>query len=242
MTFNVRIDVPIDGENQFKYRLRGIIDFINKQKPDVIGFQEVNHNMLLSLHNQLNDYHYEGKSRDGNDEYNPIFYLKKFQLISTETYWYGKTPNIPSTKHPEAFFPRIFTTVKLLLEDKMYEVVNTHLSHVSHKARLDSLFQLVDYYLYRVDKVPFVLMGDFNAYPNEGLDKILSPYFNSCWNYYFEETKTFHNFTDSIYGLPIDYIFTDSKFKFENVTISREKYNNIYLSDHYPVFAIIKLI
>lgn len=238
MTFNARIDVSVDGSNQFPYRLKGIVDFIKKENCDVIGFQEVNKSMLERLIDNLYDYNFVGKSRDNEDEYNPIFYSKKHKLLSTNTYWLSKTPNIPGSKHPDAYFPRIYTTLSIKIGNQIFEVVNTHLSHISDQARIDGMKSLIEYY-HNTSQKNFILMGDFNAYPIQGVDEIISKKLNSCWQDYKGDKLTFHGFSGKTSGLPIDYIFTSKDLLLKAVRVHHDKYYDKFLSDHYPVSIII---
>ena len=41
VTFNLRTDVKVDGENRFAFRKGIILDKITAEEPDVVGFQEV---------------------------------------------------------------------------------------------------------------------------------------------------------------------------------------------------------
>lgn len=238
MTFNIRIDVEVDGKNKFTNRLEEIIEFINEEKPDVIGFQEVNQFMLNSLSDNLLKYNYVGEPRNEDDEYNPIFYLQKHSKIKTKTYWLSDTPNFPGSKHPDAYFPRIFTTLTIDIDNKLYEIVNTHLSHISNLARIDGMKAIIEYYK-KTSINNFILMGDFNAYPDQGVKEIITIDLKSCWDNYQGDTLTFHDFSDNTIGLPIDYIFTSKNIDIKETTIYRRKINNKFLSDHYPVSIII---
>ena len=239
MTFNIRIDVDVDGKNKFTNRLEAIIEFINEEKPDFIGFQEVNQNMLNSLVEKLTNYNYVGEPRSENGEYNPIFYVKKYPFIKTNTYWLSDTPNLPGSKHPDAYFPRIYTTLTVEINNQLFEIVNTHLSHISNLARKDGMKALIEYYK-KISINNFILMGDFNAYPDQGVNELLTKELKSCWENYQGDMLTFHDFSDNVIGLPIDYIFTSKNILIKKATIHRSKINNKFLSDHYPVSVIIQ--
>jgi len=234
MTFNIRIDVAVDGKNKFTNRLEEIIEFIQEEKPDIIGFQEVNQFMLTSLSDNLIKYNYVGEPRDEDGEYNPIFYLQKHSKIKSRTYWLSDTPNLPGSKHPDAYFPRIYTTLTIDIDNQLYEIVNTHLSHVSDVARIDGMKAIIEYYKETSIK-NFILMGDFNAHPDQGVNEIITEDLKSCWDNYQEDTLTFHNFSDQTVGLPIDYIFSSKNINILKTTIHRNKINNKFLSDHYPI-------
>ena len=53
MTFNLRLDVKEDGINSFTNRFQRVLDIINEEKPDVIGFQEVLDSMRARLRDSL---------------------------------------------------------------------------------------------------------------------------------------------------------------------------------------------
>ncbi|MGD9761356.1 MAG: endonuclease/exonuclease/phosphatase family protein [Candidatus Izemoplasmatales bacterium] len=240
MTFNVRVDVESDGIYSFKHRIEGIVKFLEEEKPDIIGFQEVRPGMLDVLVKRLVDYNFVGEPRSENDEYNPIFYKKNHQLLYTATRWFGDTPTIKGSKQKDAYFPRIYCFAHLEIDGVVYEIINTHFSHISHTARLESLNTLVQYYQKRTNNYKFILMGDFNAYPSENVDEILSKYLNSCWKDYTGDTLTFHGFTTRIEGYPIDYIWFDKELIASKPTIHRKLYNDLFLSDHFPISLIIK--
>lgn len=239
MTFNIRVDVDSDGINSFKNRIPAVVNFLKQELPDVIGFQEMKPHMLKTLAAELTNYDFVGEARADNDEYNPIFFRKSFKLISAKTYWLGSTPNIKGSKHPDAYFPRIFTTVILEKHNFLIEIINTHLSHISHQARIDGLKQIMKYIDERKNPHPVVLIGDFNAYPDEMVNDILAVKLNSCWKKYVGDGLTFHDFSSKTKGNPIDYLFVDKRLAFDTVTIHRDKPKNNYLSDHYPVSIII---
>ena len=48
MTFNVRLDVD-KGANDFGLRKHRIAELINREKPDVVGFQEATNRMRYDL-------------------------------------------------------------------------------------------------------------------------------------------------------------------------------------------------
>jgi endonuclease/exonuclease/phosphatase family metal-dependent hydrolase len=240
MSFNIRVDVESDGIYAFKHRIEGILKFLEKENPDIIGFQEVRPGMLNVLINKLVEYNFIGDARADNDEYNPIFYKKNYKVLFSETKWFGDTPNVKGSKHPDAYYPRIYCIAHIEIEGEIYEIINTHFSHISHIARLDSLNTLVKYYREKTNKYKFILMGDFNAYPEENVNEILSNDLKSCWDNYVGDTLTFHNFTNETKGLPIDYIWFSKELSASNMTVHRALYNNLYLSDHYPISLIIK--
>lgn len=84
MTFNIRYDTLDDGANCFEGRKVFIKEFLDREKPDVIGFQEVLPHVREWLCNNLPDYTVLGMGRnpDYSGESVSIAYRKdKFDLV-----------------------------------------------------------------------------------------------------------------------------------------------------------------
>ena len=67
-------------------------------KPDIIGFQNVSRETLLSLENELGDIYLSvSVEKDAEGESNPIFYNKdKFSSVMEGAYWLSDTPHVSS--------------------------------------------------------------------------------------------------------------------------------------------------
>ena len=63
VTFNLRCDVDVDGANRFINRKGLILEKIDTERPDVIGFQEMTPPMRDFLIKHLPDYMFLGRSR-----------------------------------------------------------------------------------------------------------------------------------------------------------------------------------
>lgn len=84
-TFNIRYDNPDDQENNWKFRKDRVAEFIQREKLDIVGMQEVLHNQLEDLKTRLPEYAEVGIGReDGKQkgEYAPIFTVK-----TVSNYW-----------------------------------------------------------------------------------------------------------------------------------------------------------
>ena len=86
MSYNIRLDVKSDGENQWDNRKDRVATLMNFYEADFIGGQEVQHHQLQYLLQQLNGYGYIGVGRDDGKEageYSCIFYKKdKFDVLA----------------------------------------------------------------------------------------------------------------------------------------------------------------
>jgi len=130
MTFNIRIDVPVDKKNQWEYRKNAVVEYIKKENPDFIGFQEPTLHMIHFLSEELNEYKIIGSPRDSSGESTPIFYkYNQFQLQEEKTVWLTNTPFTPS-KDVESFFPRIATYGIFKQNNAIpFIICNTHLDY-----------------------------------------------------------------------------------------------------------------
>lgn len=251
MTYNIRLDVASDGENDWTHRK----DFLNGQlqfyAPDVFGVQEAKPNQVLDIAAALPQYSYVGTGRDGigKGESSNIFYAKdKFKVIESNTFWLSDTPDVISMGW-DAACNRVCTyaLLKNVKSNKLIWVFNTHLDHMGELARTKGL-ELI---LSRIEKLnskkyPVVLMGDFNSEPKTERIIALKSKMDDARTVSKEKPfgpyGTFNGFKyHEAVSVLIDYIFV-SKGK----AISVNKYAVLsdakdlkYPSDHFPIFVEI---
>jgi endonuclease/exonuclease/phosphatase family metal-dependent hydrolase len=253
MTYNIRLDIESDGENDWTNRK----DFFNAQiqfyGPDIFGIQEAKPNQVLDIATALPQYSYVGIGRDGigKGESSNIFYAKeKFKVMESNTFWLSAAPDTVSMGW-DAACNRVCTyaLLKNKQSNKLIWVFNTHLDHIGEQARTKGL-ELI---LSRIEKLnnnkyPVVLMGDFNSEPETdriiALKKIMNDTKAISKEKPFGPYGTFNNFKHNEASTHlIDYIFL-SKSK----TITVQKYAVLsdakdlkYPSDHFPVFIEINI-
>lgn len=251
MTYNIRLDVASDGENDWTHRK----DFLNGQlqfyAPDVFGVQEAKPNQVLDIAAALPQYSYVGTGRDGigKGESSNIFYAKdKFKVIESNTFWLSDTPDVISMGW-DAACNRVCTyaLLKNVKSNKLIWVFNTHLDHMGELARTKGL-ELI---LSRIEKLnskkyPVVLMGDFNSEPKTERIIALKSKMDDARTVSKEKPfgpyGTFNGFKyHEAVSVLIDYIFV-SKGK----AVSVNKYAVLsdakdlkYPSDHFPIFVEI---
>ena len=247
MTFNLRVAVKGDGANYFDYRLPRIVEFLNAEKPDIVGFQEVNDHMKEALYEHLTDYFVVGCGRDTTyrGESACLAYKKdRFQLIALENFWLSATPDIPGSRYglDQSPCPRITTAALLKLREASapFWFVNTHLDHEGATAKLLGSIQLMQFVSTKREHC--IITGDFNAFPDSPEIKIMTetkayPLLDATANI----ESTFHAFSPKFYG-KIDYIFTSLKCDpTQGILYDDEPVEGIYLSDHRPVGAFVEL-
>lgn len=245
VTFNIRYDCGQDGNNNFCHRKTLILEKIRAQQPDILCFQEVLPHVAVWLKEALTGYYVVGCPRwePGDDEQTCIAYRwDKYNLMKLDTFWLSPTPDIPGSRYPEqSICPRVCTeaTLQELSSGRVFRVLNTHLDHEGAPARLRAAEQL----LTKIKSEPFfpgvptILTGDMNAEPDSEEMRLLSREMsNAAANVGF----TFHNFGRGEF-VQIDYIFHTPDILCKRVDTWTDCRDGVYLSDHYPVCALLEL-
>jgi len=256
MTLNIRYDNPHDSLNAWPNRVSMMCRFIKNEKPDVIGLQEVLMNQYDVLDTYLKGYASVAVGRsDGarGGEMNPVFYRKdRYDIVRTKTFWLSEHPDSAGSRDWGSSLPRIVTWVELADKDTHdhFYIFNTHFAHDSDSARIMSARLL----LFKVDSIakgfPFIVTGDFNSTTASTTYKILTGPAESVPllsdSYFITEKKpggphyTFNGFSEKVAGR-IDYIFVrNGMHVLEQKTIAKKE-RKIYISDHWPVEALVKL-
>ena len=249
MSFNLRTANKGDGINYFFDRFDRVMEVINTEKPDIIGFQEVTDAMRAKLRDYMPDYTVQGCGRDASyhGEAMLIAYRKdEVELISLENIWLSMTPGIPGSHYggDQSGCPRMFTAAKLKHNrlQKPFIFINTHLDHEGKMARYLGAVQLCQYISVHDER--FVMTGDFNATPETPEIRVITEAlaYRGCRDCTADLGPTFHWFGT----LPlekqvkIDYIFSDARcvesYKVEDIPV-----NGQYYSDHNAVCAILEM-
>lgn len=251
MSFNVRTQTPVDGENQFNNRVGFLCGIINEYKPDIIGLQELKPDMRIKMARLLPDYYIIGGGRDDKrlDESPAIAFLKdKFMVERLSTDILSYTPHIPGSTYggDQSVCPRAFCSADLMpLEGGTpIRFMNIHTDHAGEKARQLEVAQL----LIKLSQenalrdMPTVITGDFNALPD-------SPEMQQMYAYgdmkLTDATQsiagTFHGFGTVSPMWKIDYIWLSERWQIRSVTSLHQRRGELYLSDHDPVLADAEL-
>lgn len=247
VSFNIRCDYCQDGNNNFEFRKNHIIDKINTEDPDIIGFQEVLPHIHQWLIHSLNNYIVVGcgRSEDFEDEHMTIALHKdRVQLLGLDNFWLSKTPYSSGSRYVEqSICPRMCTHVFIKHKDfnTPMHIYNTHLDHIGASARSLGLAQI--YTHMKEDKLrydyPLVLMGDFNA-PTES-DEMQQINYDiiKLQDVAKDLGSTFHNFGKKEDFVKIDYLLISEELQATDAYFWDDEYDGVYLSDHYPICAEI---
>lgn len=253
MTYNIRLDVAVDGENGWAHRKDFFTSQIKFYEPDFLGVQEVRPNQLADMGASLTAYNHIGMARDGigKGESSDIFYKKeKFVLKEERTFWLSETPDTIS-RGWDAAYNRVCTygLFKDKNSKKLFWVFNTHLDHIGEQAKTKGI-QLILSRIAAVNKnnYPVIFMGDLNSEPITERIIDLKKKMNDCRDISKEKpfgpSGTFNNFkhNEPVTKL-IDYIFIS---KAANITVNKyavlsDSDNLKYPSDHLPVYVELKI-
>jgi len=253
MTYNIRLDLASDGENDWTHRKEYFTSQIKFYEPDIFGVQEALPNQVTDIATYLPAYSYVGTGRDGigKGESSNIYYKKgRFTVQKEGTFWLSETPDTVS-KGWDAALNRVCTYA--LLEDNQTKntiwVFNTHLDHIGELARTKSIKLIVSKIRdFNTKNYPVVFMGDFNSEPSTDrirwLKKVMTDSRDVSVEKPFGPSGTFNGFkfNEPVTKL-IDYIFIS-----QPLLITVKKYAVLsdskdlrYPSDHLPVYVELEI-
>lgn len=253
MSYNIRLELKSDGENWWENRKGQVATLMNYYEADFIGTQEVLHQQLVYLKDNLTGYDFIGVGRDDGKEageYSCIFYKKdKYSVVQQSTFWLSPTPDVPS-KGWDAALNRV-CTYGLFKNNKTKQLVwvfNTHFDHMGKVARLESAKLIVKKINeLNIKHYPVIVSGDFNSKPDEDPAQYMTSQMQNSRSvsklvYGKADTWNAFKFTEKPNGC-IDYIFVAndkrmSVLKFATLT---DSYDLKYPSDHLPILATINI-
>ncbi|MBR6759895.1 MAG: Ig-like domain-containing protein [Alistipes sp.] len=201
VSFNITVSND-DGTNYWSSRRGAIINFINTEKPDVMGLQEVTAHQLNYLKSKLSGYDHYGIDRGGNNngyERTSIMYnTATVEVMEKGTFWLSPTPDTASKSwNDEIFAPvegtpgamkyhRTCTWVKFKrkADGKVFFYYNTHLEFGYHAnynlgqtAREKGVALVVERMKAKAaNGEALIFGGDMNQVAN---DKCFNPLFNN---------------------------------------------------------------
>jgi endonuclease/exonuclease/phosphatase family metal-dependent hydrolase len=258
MTFNIRLNTPRDSANAWSFRKDIAASQVLFQEVHILGVQEALPEQMDDLQTSLKKYRYVGGGREDGKrkgEFSAIFYdTTRLQLLQTKTFWLSETPDVPGSKSWDAAITRIITWAKFKdrVTGKIFFHFNTHFDHIGKVARRESAKIMLETVHKVAGKTVSVITGDFNSSPIDEPIQIITdstnplylidtkkvsvtPHFgpNGTFNSSFQAKES----TDQ----PIDYIFLKNGGKVLQHATLANSWGGRASSDHFPVFARIKL-
>lgn len=254
MSFNVRTKTDGDTEHKaWDNRKDACVALIKDQMPSVIGFQEADYTSQWKyIKDQLSkDYAGYGVNRDdgkesGSGETMGILYNKStVKKLDGGTFWLSETPNIPS-KGFGANYKRNATWG--LFEHKpsgiKFYYINTHLDHQVAEAQIEGMKLISQHFDEYRDSHPVFLTGDLNIKADNVALDVIESYMNNAREAAPEgltDFNTTYNGYVTTKNSIIDHIYCSNYLKVVEYHTINEDYGVPFVSDHYPIYAIIKL-
>lgn len=254
MSFNVRTQTDGDkDEKAWDYRKDACVALIKDQMPTIIGFQEADYtNQWKYLKDQLTkEYDGYGVNRDngkesGSGEAMGILYNKSVvQKLDGGTFWLSETPDTPS-KGFGANYNRNATwgLFKHKSTGKTFYYINTHLDHQVSTAQIEGMKLISKHFEEYKETYPLFLTGDLNIKSdNVAIDPIEDYMYNAREVAPLPLTDfntTYNGYTKNKNSI-IDHIYCSDYLQVVEYHTINEDYGVPFVSDHYPVYAIIKL-
>jgi endonuclease/exonuclease/phosphatase family metal-dependent hydrolase len=258
MSYNVRYASAPDGENAWPKRIALFFEPIERDQPDLIGFQEVEAVQYDLIAERMKGYAFLGVGREDGKrkgEFSSIGYRRdRFATLASGTFWLSETPTVVGSKSWDAALPRICSWVRLRETATGRELVfaNTHFDHRGVVARREAARVLSEQLGPIVKGVPAILTGDFNINEDTPAYAALVKPAKPEWIAWIDSYRTifpqrqpdeasFNGFKGTVKGSRIDFVFHTTHYKATAATIDRTSREGRYPSDHYPVTAVLEL-
>lgn len=247
ISFNMRTGGADNGtQNAWGARREGIPAMMAKENPTVMGVQEALSYQLTFVTENVPGYEYYGVGRDdggSTGETMAIFYKTDVvELGGHGTFWLSETPDEVSYGWDAAYRRTAtwaFFTVKAT--GKKFFYINTHLDNEGSEAREQSMRLICDKLAeLNPDGYPSILTADFNSTTD---DAIFDPLKMVMHDARTDAAVTDQFGTYNGWGTTtstIDHIFYSDFTPLEYHTIM-DRWNGVqYISDHYPISALLE--
>lgn len=251
MTWNIRYDNAGDGVNAWPKRKDWVAEIVIREKPDILGCQEVLARQFADLKERLPEMDSYGVGRDDGEsrgEMVPIFFRRsRFELLDKGTFWLSTSPEKPGSKAWDTAITRCVSWVKLRDQESKVEfaVLNAHFDHRGTEARRKSAELIVQRITEQFKDLPVIFLGDLNTRPNSAPYEILTkrsgdgPAFLRDAYHEVEKPEgpdsTWNGFEKIIPGNRIDYVFGTQSILFQSLRTLTDQRDGKFPSDHLPV-------
>lgn len=243
MSFNVR--EPADGgKDEWAVRAGAVMQMFDDQLPTLVGFQEASHEYINKyLHAIMPQHGYV--FLDDPEPQNSVAYRPELlKLIKTSVMWLSDTPSIPSVSPSGYVRTARWMVFEIIATGTQFFYVNTHfdLSTSQQKQNLKLIRSLISQY--NKENLPVVLTGDFNVESDTGVFESIQETMVCTRDVapITDKEYTYNAWGNSGKFRIIDHIFITKDIECsEYKTITQSYDNHIYVSDHYPVYSILKL-
>lgn len=248
ITSNIRYANPADGPHDWPHRLPLLTELYQNFSPDILATQEGRIGQIKELDEQLTNLTLIDSHREWIDVrmYPCLFVnLKKIKVLRSGDIWLSETPDVPGSSSFSSSFPRLCTwaEVEIIKTNKKLLIANVHLDHILNETRTGQVAVLIAE-LKKLGDQNIFIMGDFNESPQSQIKNDLMNAFNlkDPWvekNYKEETSHHGFNGNEAAEGSRIDWILMPAQFECSYLHMEKRSFNNVFPSDHYPMFATV---
>jgi len=250
MTFNLRFENELDGENAWNCRRDIVIEVVHRCAPSILGTQEGTLMQLDFLQEHLSGYrmHAPGRVLDETCQYPTLFYREEeFRALSGGEFWLSKTPAAHRSKDWDSAFPRMvsYGLFEELPTGRNVCAAVTHLDHIGKEARKQQAKIIVEWMLQQSE--PCILMGDFNDTPASEVHEIITHPnigLRDTWQILCRcegrSSMTHHGFLGIPQRSRLDWILVGCQFDVIDAKIVYDHHEGRYPSDHFPYVTELK--
>ncbi|BAJ62097.1 MULTISPECIES: endonuclease/exonuclease/phosphatase family protein [Anaerolinea] len=257
VTFNLRTAEAQDGEFSWARRRDMVVECLRDLDADLIGLQEVHDDsQARDVRSAFPEYEWIGVRRGGNGaaplEMNVALVRRgAFEVLEQQFFWLSRTPEVPgSISWGSAYVcTAIFLRLRSCRNGAEAAWFNTHLDYLP-QARLEGAKLLRR----RIEALPpdcnVLVTGDFNAGKRSCVYRTLLGEGASCHRlrdaYRAVHTDgrgegTFHAFGMLPRPQAIDWVLVSKDLPVEDAGVACVSVGGVYPSDHYPVWAKVRL-
>ena len=261
MSFNIRTNTSSDtGVNAWDSRKVACVSLIKDQMPDILGVQEAQwKSQWTYLTEQLKGAGYAGYglnrttgAESGTGEVVGILWnTNVIKKIEVGTFWLSETPDKPSRSWGMSMnrtatwglFEHIATGQKFFFLNTHLPLKNDNLDD-PELAKKEGMKLIAEKLKEYKDSYPVYMTGDFNALATDKAMDAIKDFMRNARMYAYptDSYGTTNGFGSSSSTKTIDHIYYRKDLKPVEYYTIREAYEGItYVSDHYPIYAIIKL-
>jgi endonuclease/exonuclease/phosphatase family metal-dependent hydrolase len=248
MSFNVRYPAQGDGPDVWDNRKDILVNTIRRNRPDLMGTQELFHMQGEYIVSRLPEYAWFGVSRRGNqqDEHMGVFYRKdRLRLVNSGNFWLSETPEQPGSIAWNMSLPRMVTWGEFedTANGRRFHYYNTHFAH--RREDVDARNRSAKLIVQRLASLPqdatVILTGDFNADAGTEAYKTLTSALTDTWTAVSGPegpAGTFHGFRGKPGAARIDWILFRGAVTPQSIHTITDNEGGRYPSDHFPVLAV----
>lgn len=253
MSFNVRQShaKEVRESDSWTNRKEACLEMLKTRRPDLVGFQEAQYKGQWSwlrdtLASEYGSYGLGRRNGADKGECMGILYRKdKLELLDSGTFWQSETPDTPSSCFDDINERSVSWAVfRILKNGKKFFFVNTHmgLSDNSRSKGMEVILKRLPEL--NPESLPVIITGDFNTTPGNFIFKELRTTMDDSRDVapVTDRLNTYNAWGNGKKAVVIDHIWISKGLKCLEYHTDTVPYGGHELiSDHYPVYTIIKI-